>query len=231
MKRFLRLVRLRSGATMGLSCLATALFAPVLAAAAADFTGIWQASGDYAALSTLDHEAPPLTAEAARIYQRHRAARAADDLSWDSATRCIPLGVSRILGARAPFEILQEPATITMLFQTQRLYRKIYLDAAAPVNSDSTFMGQSFGHWEGDTLVIQTRNFKPDTSLDDSGLPHSEDLQLTERLRIVKPGLLVDRIRIEDDKTFSRPWETAIVLKRRVHVRIAEDICVDRIHR
>ena len=196
----------------------------------ADFNGVWQVEGSVGTLMPLDHAPLPLTASAATLYQRHRQARAAGDRSWDSASRCIPLGVPRVMTSSAPFEILQEPRFVTMLFQVQRLYRKIYLDAGTPINGDATFMGTSRGHWEGGTLVIETRNFKSGTSLDDAGLPDNAALVVRERLHLERRGVLVDRIQIQDADVFTSPWTTELRFRRLPDdMRLKEDICADRI--
>ena len=75
------------------------------------------------------------------------------------------------------------------------------------------------GHWEGNTLVIRTVGLIDATVMDASGLPHSERLTLTERLRVLPDLRLEDRITIDDPENYSRPWETVLTLpsRRRRH--------------
>jgi hypothetical protein len=89
-------------------------------------------------------------------------------------------------------------------------------------------MGQAFGSWQGNTLVGQLYGFKPNTFLDNEGMPHSEDLKITERLTPEGTDRLIGRFHIEDDQTFTKPWDTVLTFKRVPGTRIQEDICVER---
>jgi len=196
-------------------------------AAIPDFTGVWEVIGNHPQLRP-DTGKIPFTAAAAAAYAKTQAATKAGDLSWDTSQMCIPTGIPRTLAVKQPFEILQEPKVVTFLFQIQRLYRYIYLDPAQPVNDDPTFMGQPFGHWDGNTLVATSDSFKTGTFLDDEGMPHSEDLKVTERFSLKNPNVLVDRLHIEDDQTFTTGWDAELSFRRLRGVRIQEDICVER---
>jgi hypothetical protein len=93
-------------------------------------------------------------------------------------------------------------------------------------------LGESSGHWQNDTLVIETDGLRADnTLLDAAGMPHSESLRLTERLRLRQGGaLLEDRIRIDDPETFSAPWETKLEFRKLpAATEIPLDICLDRV--
>ena len=196
-------------------------------AAAPDFTGVWQVVGSHPALRPISG-AVPFTPDAAAAYAKTQTAAKAGDLSWDTSQSCIPPGIPRTLAIKQPFEILQEPQVVTFLFQIQRLYRYIYLNPAQPVNDDPTFMGQPFGHWDNATLVAESDNFKTGTFLDDEGMPHSDQLKVTEQWSLKNPNTLVDRIHVDDAKTFTKAWDAALTFRRLHGVEIAEDICVDR---
>jgi hypothetical protein len=90
-------------------------------------------------------------------------------------------------------------------------------------------MGFPVGHWEDDTLVIRTVGLSDVTVLDASGLPHSEQTVLSERLRVLPDGRLEDRITIDDPETFTRPWETVLYFERDAAARVTDDVCPDRI--
>lgn len=90
-------------------------------------------------------------------------------------------------------------------------------------------MGLSKGRWEGDTLVVETTQLDETKLLDNAGLPHSGQLKVTERLRLVNPNVLEDRILIEDAATFTQPWETVVSYRRQRDAIIQEDVCLDRI--
>jgi hypothetical protein len=90
-------------------------------------------------------------------------------------------------------------------------------------------MGFPLGHFDGDTLVVRTVGLSDATVLDTSGLPHSEQMVLTERLRVLPDGRLEDRMTIDDPETFTQPWETVLTFHRDAAARVTDDVCPDRI--
>jgi len=216
---------------IGIRCLTLLFLMPGPAFARhPDFTGVWQATPKSAPL--LPTSGPiPFDDRGAALYNAIQARTKVGDRSWDTLNQCIPPGTPRAMAQPYPFEIIQEPTRVSLLFQLQRLDRSISLTGHSNMSSDPTFMGDSLGHWEGNTLVIESANFKttPDTFLNDSGAPHSDQLKVTERWSSVNPDTLKDEIKIEDPKFLTRPWHTVLVLRRLKHVAIAEDVCVDRV--
>jgi hypothetical protein len=100
---------------------------------------------------------------------------------------------------------------------------------ALALDPDPSAMGFSQGTWNGDRLTIQTDHLIGTTLLDNAGMPHSEDLKLTEHLRLVSPNVLEDRIRFEDPATFTKSWETVVTYRRQPSAPRNEDVCLDRI--
>ena len=94
-----------------------------------------------------------------------------------------------------------------------------------------TTMGFPVGQFEGDTLVIRTVGLTDTTVLDASGLPHSDQMVLTERLRVLPDGRLENRMTIEDPDTFTGAWETVLTFHRDPTARVTDDICPDRLAR
>jgi hypothetical protein len=88
--------------------------------------------------------------------------------------------------------------------------RRVYLDGRKPsqkVLDDPTYAGYSTGHWERDTLVVDTVAIRGDTFIE--GItPHSEAMTVDERIRLIEPTLLEDRITVNDPKALTKPWET-----------------------
>ena len=78
---------------------------------------------------------------------------------------------------------------------------------------DPTYAGYSTGHWEGDTLVVDTVALNT-ISFVEGFTPHSEDMTVKERIRFIEPGLLEDRITVTDPKAFTKPWETSHTYRR-----------------
>jgi hypothetical protein len=207
----------------------------VLAAAASaappDLTGVWSITGYRAAVKPTDAAVPPLTTEAKAEYDRNRASAARGDHSFDEvATRCLPPGLPRLMLIDKPFEILQKDKVLYFVYQENRLPRRVYFGEELPENPDPLYLGFSVAHWEGDALVIESSGFRGETLLDDSGLPHSEALRLTERYELAKDGkTLRVRFTITDPKTFTRPWTTEAQYRKRPGFEIPEEVCADRL--
>jgi hypothetical protein len=100
---------------------------------------------------------------------------------------------------------------------------------ACPSIGVPTSMGVAVGHWESDTLVIESGGMRDETMLDGAGLPHSDQIRLTERLRLLSKNVLEDRFAVDDPQTYTRPWETVMTYRRPPADSAKEDVCLDRI--
>jgi hypothetical protein len=193
---------------------------------------VWQVIGRIQELKTVDGKTPPLKPEAAQVYARHQAQWRAGDLSFDPTAKCISPGMPRILYLPYPFRIIQRPQRMTYLFEWNYWNRHVYLDGKNWEAPYLLSLGESNGHWQGDTLVIHTDSLRADnTLLDSAGMPHSENLMLTEQLRLVNGGrVLEDRIHVEDPDTFVHPWDTVVRFRRLPDsTEIGLDVCLDRV--
>ena len=127
---------------------------------------------------------------------------------------CLPSGTPRSYTAPLPFEIVQVPGRVYMIFQTNSLPRYIYTDGRAhPEGFPATFMGHSIGKWDGDTLVVDTIALDETTWLDTVGTPHSDALHVEERLRRTDRATLEIDFLFEDPKAYTRPWRGKKVFK------------------
>lgn len=192
-------------------------------------SGPWQVVGSIQSLRTSDGKVPPLRPEAQTIYAKHIAARQAGDATFDPMTKCLPPGVPRLMLQPFPFSIVQGKTMVGFVFEWNHLNRVVYLNQQHFEAIGPLYLGQSVGHWEGNTLVVDTNNYNDLTLLDDAGIPHSEDLRTVERIRLTNGGaVLEDRIRFEDAKTFTRPWEAVVTFNKKTDVTINEDYCLGR---
>ena len=138
---------------------------------------------------------------------------------------CLPPGVPRIYTHPFPVQILQTQEQVAMLFEYDSMRRHIYIDGRPHDTSlGPSWMGDSIGHWEGDTLVVDTINFNDKTWLDRVGHPHSDALHLTERFRRAKDHLF-DDITIEDPKAYTKPWTAHLDFLLRPKWRLEEQFC------
>jgi len=136
-------------------------------------------------------------------------------LTADPEIKCYLPGVPRATYMPYPFQILQSAKAIAITYEYDSAYRNIFLKDPGPAPVDS-WMGQSYGHWEGDTLVVDVTGLDERTWLDRSGNYHSDALHVTERYTLRSPEVLWYEATIEDPKVFSRTWKIAMPLYRHV---------------
>lgn len=202
------------------------------AEAATDLNGVWKVEGSHQQLKTASGEAPPLKPAAAKIYRENLAKWKSGDLTYDPTSTCISPGMPRILYLPYPFEIVQSDRTIVYLFQWNYWNRVIELVNKPQDVPYPLAMGISRGKWVGDTLRIDTIGLRSDnTLLDAAGMPHSDDLHLTEELRLLEGGqILEDKITIDDKNTFTKVWSTTVRFRKLpAGTELQEDICLDRV--
>src|SRR5580658_2359631 len=135
-------------------------------------------------------------------------------LAADPEIRCFLPGVPRATYMPYPFEIFQSQKAITIAYEYDGAFRNIYLKDPGPAPADS-WMGQSVGHWEGDTLVVSVTDMNEKTWFDRAGDFHSDKLHVTERYTRVGPNELHYEATIEDPNVFTRPWKISMPLYRR----------------
>jgi hypothetical protein len=197
-------------------------------ATAPDISGVWQVTQYERAIRTADGKPPPLKPEARKVYEQNVAARKTLKPRSDMS-RCVPPGTPRVMWAPRPLLILQTARKITLVHEYQHLLRHIYLDEPLPAAADvdPTYMGESRGRWERDTLVIETIGVNDKTVLDREGMPHSASMRVTERLRLIDGGKrLEDRVTIDDPEVFTGPWTARVVFDRKPGATLTEYNCV-----
>ncbi|MBV9398013.1 MAG: hypothetical protein JO062_08535 [Bryobacterales bacterium] len=202
-----------------------------------NFEGIWQASST-AAADLQDHPAgfnmlagrSVLTDGGGIPYQPWAAAKKAENFKnraqADPLNQCFIPGVPRIMYLDFPFQIFQTPQAIAMTFEWSLDYRLIYTNGSKhPVDVDS-WMGDSRGRWDGDTLVVDVANSNDKTWFDMAGDFHSHALHVVERYRMTDANTIQYEAAIEDSKVFTKPWTMRLAFHRRVdRDRLFEYVC------
>ena len=149
-------------------------------------------------------------------------------LARDPEIKCYLPGVPRATYIPQPFRILQSASQIFIAYQYAGAVRHIYLKdpGAAPVDS---WMGQSFGHWQGDTLVVDVTGFNDQSWFDRAGNFHSDALHVVERYTRTSPDVISYEATIEDPKVFTRSWKISMPLYRRQekNLQILDFKCVE----
>jgi hypothetical protein len=144
----------------------------------------------------------------------------------DPTSGCLPGGMPRIMGNPYPQEIIVKPKQVTILKELQTQIRRIYTDGRkAPQDPDLTFNGYSTGHWEGDTLVVETIGLRGDTKFDRSGAPHSDKIKVIERMRLRSHDVWEDQLTIIDPVAFTKPWVVTRTYQRQPDWEILEYVC------
>jgi hypothetical protein len=146
----------------------------------------------------------PMLPWAAELHQKRK-----DSLSKDDPeARCLPPGVPRMSTTPYPWTMVQTPQLLVIVYEGgAHIWRKVFLDGRPhDPKVEYTWLGDSIGHWEGDTLVVETVGQNDITWLDEDGTPHSTDMKVTERITRPDFGHLEIVHTIDDPKTFSKPW-------------------------
>jgi hypothetical protein len=191
-----------------------------------DLSGIWQAVNS-AAWNILPHSAEdgvpaglgvvegneiPYRPEAAAKQRENFANRA----TLDPEAKCFLPGVPRASYMGFPFQIVQAPTQVSILYEYAHALRNVFMNSPHPKGPIEFWMGDSRGTWEGDTLVIDVVHFNDQTWFDRSGNHHSEQLHVVERYTPIDRDHINYEVTIEDPKVFTRAWKMAMPLYRRV---------------
>jgi hypothetical protein len=125
-----------------------------------------------------------------------------------------------------PMEIFQRPEQINITQEAFTQVRRVYMDQKLPKwdEVDPSFYGASVGHWEGDTLVMETTGIKESVRF--RWTPHSGAMKITERMRLLAPDILQDQITVEDPY-FEKPWVYSYSFRRMKDYKLQEYVCED----
>jgi hypothetical protein len=148
----------------------------------------------------------------------------------DPVYECFPPGTPRAYLHPFPLEIVQEPGRVLMIYEYDHLIRQIYTDGREHrTDLAPMWMGDSIGRWEGDTLVVDTTNFNDKSWLDRRGVPHSDQLHVVERLKLIDADNLEIAITMEDPVALEQPWVVQRFLMR-TNWQIEEHVCKDNVN-
>ena len=214
-----------------------------------DLTGIWQNSrkpGDAAVRSvnaaffddlppTLINEfrdigsgvtgGLPLQPWAAALKQQRMAENSKDNPD----AHCLPLGNVQLHTHVEPRRILQTPWLVAIIYEANYGLRQIYLDGRPAPDNDPQpwWYGYSRGQWEGETLVVETTNFRDGGWLDINGSPLTDAAKTVERFRRPNYGTLEIQITVDDPKAYTQPWTVTLTQRIMVDTEMMEFICLE----
>ncbi len=183
-----------------------------------DLSGLWRDDTSAAAeMSKALDSLKPLP-WAAAVYEKRQG-----NLGSDSpGTMCLPWGPLADIG---PGKVVQTPNLLLMLYNGT-LYREIFMDGRElPKDPNPDWMGYSVGHWDGDTLVIESNGFNDRTWIDDNGHPHTEALRVTERVRRPDFGHLEVVRSLVDPGAFEGTWTVPLKFELDADTEQLEYVC------
>src|SRR5215470_12462370 len=188
-----------------------------------DFSGMWQPEVNpyrFDVIQDLRDETIFRPAAEAIFQQR------VDDFRHDDpVTNCLPTGPSEMLSAM--YRIIQSPTVVALLYESGTgRYRQIYMDGRKlSQDPNPSWLGYSVGHWDDDTLVVESTGFKDRSWLDRAGHPHSENLRGTERFRRVDFGHMQFQITFDDPETLTKPLTLSLAVNYLADTDMLENVC------
>src|SRR5690348_4955070 len=143
---------------------------------------------------------------------------------------CVPDGIPRILGNPYPFKIIHTPGQTTIAYELNRVFRIVMMDKPQESAHDLEILpyysGHSVGHWDGDTLVVETAGFNEKTFLDATGAPHSDQMTTVERIRKINGGKqLEDVVTVTDPELLTKPFSARFVYDPHPEIRLQDYVC------
>jgi hypothetical protein len=195
-----------------------------------DIPGVYWATEFHAKIQVAGGGELPLTEAGRAAYARNMAGLEDGSIEDRARKYCTPDGIPRSLATPYPFEIIQAPpGQILIVYEMNHMIRRIAMDTPLPPYEqlfvEPFHNGHSVGHFDGETLVVQTRGFKDETFLDATGAPHTAMLETTERIRRISATGLENVVTIHDPEYYSRDWQARFVYTLRTDVRIEDYIC------
>jgi hypothetical protein len=207
-----------------------------------DLSGIWQVQAEPRApgglfglgespnskyfrdiLSDFKPDERPLTPAGVELLRQHAQAGV-----FNPTLNCLPDGVPHGDLLPEPFKILHSPGVIVMLYEVETTFRQVFLDGRKlPVDPSPAWQGYSVGHWDGDTLVVETAGFNDRGWLDARGTGHSTQMRVEERFRRRDYGHLDLTITITDPVVFTRPITVNVVEELLPDTDLLEHYCVE----
>lgn len=181
---------------------------------------------------TLSNAPPMMTPWAQGKYNAAKPGigKRAQPLGNDPMMICDPVGYPRVIFYNDyPSEIVQIPGRIIQFFDYFNAHRIIWTDGRQlPDNPDPWFYGHAVGHWDGDTLVIDSNGYDERSWLDADGHPHSDQMRMQERYRKTDANTIEVSMTLTDPKAYTQPWvsETKTLTRASAKTEIREDLCV-----
>jgi hypothetical protein len=186
-----------------------------------DLSGVWEHLNSRTTAYYLNGIKIPWQPWAKALFQE----RTADNQKDNPESRCLPRGVPKA-DAFDIHKIFQTPGLVVILYEYQTTFRQIFIDGRElPKDPNPTWMGYSVGHWEGDTLVVESNGFNGKAWLSGLGNPTTDALHVTERIRRRDFGHMDIQITIDDPKAYTKPWTAELHPELIPDMELLEFVC------
>lgn len=207
---------------------------PPRTVASPDLSGVWLATSgvyDFASFSEGD---PPMTPWGQAQFDAAKPSQGPHGVKLnetnDKVYKCSPPGVPYIYIQIFPMQILQTPKEVIETFEYDHTVRYIFTDGRKhPTDLTPTYNGHSIGHWEGDTLVVDTIGLNGKNWLDRLGHPESDQMHIVERIRRVDQKTLQINFTFDDPKSYLKPWTAQVGFTLHPEWDILEHVCEDNL--
>jgi hypothetical protein len=191
-----------------------------------DLSGVWYIRLYNRQINSTLGRVPPFTPHGKEEWDKRVAAEKEGRPLADASAYCWPHGTPRLMNSPYPIQIIQTQGQTTIVHEVAHNVRHIYMDEPLPANPKPSFLGTSVGHWEGDTLVIETTGVDARTWIDEVGVIHGPKLHVVERIKKIEEGKALENlVKIEDPDFFKEPWFARITYAWRPDLRISEYSC------
>lgn len=201
-----------------------------------DLSGVWQSGGvslyGEPGLSTVKLPPPvnPPPKRQAIPYQDWAETKSKTFTAADDPTlKCLLPGVPRITTMPMPFEIVEKPKEVVIVYESFHAFRVIPINDKLEHPNDlvPTWMGDSVARWDGDTLVVDVTGFNDKTWLSGMGTFHSDQLHVVERYTLNPDDTITYTATVTDPKVLAKPWVTGALLRRPPNTRVEEYECIE----
>ena len=187
------------------------------------------ATGKPPSFPIADVNSPILQPWAKAAVRERNAAILSGKPGYPRSVSCWPMGVPGVLlNIVQPVYFVQTRKEVLLLWQMERGVRHIYMNVPHSANPKPSWFGESVGHYEGVTLVVDTIGLNDKTFVDDFRTPHTEKLHVIERFRMIEGGKTLEvNVRVEDPGTFNAPWNARQRYRRVEDASLMERVCAE----
>ena len=188
------------------------------------FSGLWEITAGGGGPRVLG-ETPSLTPAYAEQLADYRQVQARDEIGHIPTDNWVASGMPAIMAQPYPIEILFTPGKVTILIEAYSRWRQIFTDGRPhPATPEPTANGHSIGHWEDETLIVDTVGFSTHTFLGTPGMRHSAKMRIVERFRLVSLERLEIETTITDPEALTKPWKSTRAYDRYVDWTLTEHV-------